>query len=431
MSPPVRRVAQYCAVVLIVALIWLGMVAGINALVDPFDMTRLVDRQGFNAYKPAIYNRVRLYKAFEVIRKRPQMLILGTSRTHVGLSCMHPALLRLDGPCYNLAFDGATTREMYDYLRHAQAARPLKHVILGLDNYHASQATATTRPDFDPLVLRGADIPAPLVFLTGELRLLTSLDTLLASFKTLSAQDQAEANWFAADGQRLGEVFFHRAGENFMRFGPRAYYDEIDRLEVGYQTEGSSTPLRKVVAAPDPDQTSLAYIGRIIAFCRANRIDLHIFITPSHAHQLEIATMTGGLQSIENGKRALVRLLAEDAAQHPGQAPFPLIDFGGYSSITTEPLPALGSRDEMRFYWDSSHFKSLVGDEVLNRLFGTGSPPADFGIPLTDATIEAVLEKQRVEQAAYRRRFPEDIAALHMLVRTAMKKSGNVQAMTN
>src|SRR4051812_32801080 len=91
-------------------------VVGFNALVDPFDMYRFVDIEGFNSYKPAVYNRVRLYKAFDLRRARAQTVILGTSRTHVGLRCSHEAFTRLNEPCYNLAYDGASTREMYDYL---------------------------------------------------------------------------------------------------------------------------------------------------------------------------------------------------------------------------------------------------------------------------------------------------------------------------
>ncbi len=44
----------------------------------------------------------------------------------------------------------------------------------------------------------------------------------------------------------------------------------------------------------------------------------------------------------------------------------PLWDFSGYSSVTTETLPASGSHAEMEFYWDSSHFKDIVGDFVLD-----------------------------------------------------------------
>jgi hypothetical protein len=407
----------------------IACVAAFDAAIDPFCMYHGPATNGTGRYKPAVYNRVRLYKAFEVRRLRPQVIILGSSRVHIGLSCSHPALMQLNEPCYNLAFDGATTKEMYAYLRHAQAIRPLRHVILGLDVYHASTAPSFTRPDFDPLVLRDGHAPAWWRLITGDLRILASLDAFRASVDALIAGKSTEPSWFAPDGQRLGEVFFHRKGEDFTRLGPRAYFDEIDRLEVGFQTADAAPPAGKVAMttlpwAADPNQTSLAYVRRIVEFCGKRNIDLRIFFTPSHVHQLEIAAAAGAWPAIENGKRALVRMLAEESARHPGAPPVPLIDFSGYSSVTTEALPARDSRTEMSYYWDSSHFKEIVGDYVLDRLFGFAAVsrgiPADFGVRLTQDTIEPYLSRQRIAQATYRDRFPTEVAALRSLVLSKM-----------
>ncbi|MDD1624537.1 MAG: hypothetical protein LUO94_07215 [Methylococcaceae bacterium] len=403
----------------------LVLVAGFNLWVDPFAMYRMVNVEGLNTYKPEIYTRVRLFKAFELRRVRPQTVILGSSRTHVGLSCTHKSLALIEGPCYNLAFDGATTREMYAYLRHAQAIRPLKHVVLGLDSYHASSARSFTRPDFDPLVLYEGDYPWLPRWLTADLRLLTSFNTLTSSIKTLRAQENAEPDWFAPDGQRLGTIFFHRPSDNFMRHGPRAYFDEIDLLEVGFQSEGiRPDPSRPVTvkkgASDSAGETSLAYIRKIIDFCRLNKIDLHIYITPAHVHQLEITAAVGGWPAIEEGKRALVRILNEEASQHIGSIPYTLLDFNGYSFITTEALPPQGSRDEMKYYWESSHFKDILGEYILDRLFTTQNSehqvPSDFGIKLTSDTIEPWLAITRQAQADYRIRFADDVAALKNMV---------------
>ena len=99
---------RYCAAVITAVLALLCAVAGVNTFVDPFDMYRLWDIEGVNAYKPAIYHRVRLFKAYEVRRVQPQSVILGSSRTHLGLRCSHGVWKSLEGPCYNLAFDGTT-----------------------------------------------------------------------------------------------------------------------------------------------------------------------------------------------------------------------------------------------------------------------------------------------------------------------------------
>jgi hypothetical protein len=412
---------RYCIIMMTVALTLLAAVAGFNALVDPFGMYRQVEIAGFNRYKPMTYHRMRLYKAFEARRVQPQTIILGSSRTHVGLRPSHPAFARLGGPCYNLAFDGASVKEIYYYLRHAQGIRPLKHVVLGLDTYHTSSSPAFTRPDFDPLLLDSPGVPHWVNFITADLRLLTSLDMLRASIETIRSQDYSDPNWFAPDGQRLGEVFFRHVEPTFMQAGPRAYFDEYDREEVQNQVGPPSNTKQKRVEEPaNPEETSQSYVRRIIAFCREQGIDLHVFITPSHAHQSEIAAALWGEQGYENNKRALVQLLADDAALHPGQPPIPLMDFSGYSSVTTEPLPPIGSRNEMRYYWDSSHFKEIVGDYVLDRLFDVHMPaqpvPPDFGVVLNAQTIEAVLAQQREAQESYRKRFPEDIAALHALI---------------
>ena len=232
---------------------------------------------------------------------------------------------------------------------------------------------------------------------------------------------RAKPDWFAADGQRLGEVFFRRKGEQFAEAGPRAYFDEIDRLEIELQTEGglrARAPPQHLLAPLD--ESSLTYVRRIVNFCRQAGIDLRIFITPAHAHQQEIAAATGAWPSLEDGKRALVRVLAEDGARHRSLPSIPAYDFSGYSTVTEESLPATGTHDEMRYYWDSSHFKSLVGDYALDLVLGDGSAPdrapSDFGVTLTVDNIESVIEEQRQRQAAYRARFAEDVAKLRSLV---------------
>jgi hypothetical protein len=399
--------------------------ASMNFVVDPFGIYRLVDLDGFNAYKPAVDHRVRLVKAYEVRRLRPQGIILGTSRSHLGLKPSHDGWDPAAKPVYNLAFDGATTKEMYQYLLHAHAVRPLRQVVLGLDTYHATLAPATARPDFDAQLLDspvGRTLPA---LMRADLKVLTSLDTFRASLATVRSQRDREPQWFAPDGQRVGEVFFHRAGEHFEQLGPRGYFEEIDRLEVGFKREGqlaanARSPGRIPQPATAASETSLDYIRRIVAFCRAEGVDLRIFIAPEHAHQLEITAAIGEWATLEKAKRALVQLLAEDSTRHPGAPPIPLWDFSGYSSVTTEALPERGSRAEMEFYWDSSHFKDIVGDFVLDRLFGLSHPrrpvPPDFGVRLTPATVEPALARLRAAQLAYRRSHPQDVAWIRSLV---------------
>jgi hypothetical protein len=400
-------------------------VGAFNALVDPFGTMRLVDRAGFNHVKPTAQTRMRLVKAAEVRQIKPAAIVLGTSRSHIALRMSHPGWQA--SPRYNLAFDGATPEEMYAYLRHAEAVHPLKEVVLGLDTWQLGDRLSFVRPDFDPMLLYDSSFAGSGVRVAlADLRTLLSLDTLAASWRTIREQDDPEPDWLAPDGQRLGDVFFHRPGEEFAVLGPTAYFRETDRQEIGFQLPIPEPKVKLRPTGRDDAPRSLEYVHRIIAFCYEHNIDLHVFITPAHAHQLEIAAMLGEWPQIEYGKRALVAMLAEEGRSHGGAA-F-LWDFSGYSSVTTEPLPAAGSGAEMHYYWDSSHAKEIVGDFVLDRLFGTGaSGPADFGRLLDVDTIDRVLAETRDGGARYRREHPEDIAMLQEMIGKARANAGLVR----
>src|SRR5438128_2865683 len=103
---------RYCWIAATTAALLLAAVVAVNLVVDPFGMYRLVVLEGVNASKPVVQTRVRLVKAYEVRRLRPRGIILGTSRSHVGLRPSHDGWDPAAKPIYNLAFDGATTKEM-------------------------------------------------------------------------------------------------------------------------------------------------------------------------------------------------------------------------------------------------------------------------------------------------------------------------------
>ncbi|MCD6322108.1 MAG: hypothetical protein J7L77_03670 [Clostridiales bacterium] len=411
-------------------------VAGFNTVVDPFGMYRLIDIEDFNANKPAIYNRVRLLKAYEVRRIKPESIVLGTSRVHLGINPSHEGWSALYAHRYNLAFDGATTKEMYYYLVHANATKTLKHVMLGLDTYHLSAAPGSTRPDFDPTLLRNEyhGLNAPRM-MAADFKILTSIDTFKESLQTLKVQNDDEAVWLAPDGQRIGEVFFRRPYENFMTRGPRYYFDEIDKLEVRFKLEWKipSKPGQTLPLGPPPKTdpiTSLGYIEKIIAFCRSHDIKLAIFLTPSHVHQLELDALTDNWGSIESGKRQIASILTKDAEEHYDKETIPLYDFTLYSDITTESLPPENSHEEMSYYWDSSHFKENVGDMVLDRLFGIEKNESlvmnNFGLKLTPENVEHVIKDLRKKHEEYQHDNATEINTIKKWV-SDFKRDNNIK----
>jgi hypothetical protein len=403
-----------------------GLTIAFNLVVDPYGFYRPFESVLGDRARPAIYQRQRLAKAYDLRRIKPLAIVLGTSRSHIALRMTHPGWGVPLEDRYNSAFDGATTREMYAYLMHAQAIRPLRQVVLGLDTWHLNHWSAWSQRDFEPALLfepgrplHNAEVHA------ADVGVLISVDTTKASFDQLRLQldDEQEPQWFGPDGQRLGDVFFREVESDFSS-APGAYFRRVDRLEITDMLDTRPVQINgQSKFGPDASQrmlSSLDYVAKIVTFCRDQDIDLRIFVTPAHVHQLEILAALDGWTQLEQSKRDLVELLADDAAKHPGARPFPLYDFSGYSSVTTEPVPPDTQPREMKFYWDSSHFKESVGDWVLDRLFGVNgardAAPPDFGFRLAPADLGFELERDRINQATYRREHPNDIVMIKTLI---------------
>jgi hypothetical protein len=77
----------------------------------------------------------------------------------------------------------------------------------------------------------------------------------------------------------------------------------------------------------------------------------------------------------------------------------------------------------MTFYWDSSHFKELVGDWILDRLFDVHAAeteaPIDFGVKLTTGNVDAVNARMHANADAYRSAHADDVLFIKELVAKA------------
>ena len=126
----------------------------------------------------------------------------------------------------------------------------------------------------------------------------------------------------------------------------------------------------------------------------ADGTDLRLFTTPLHAVVRATIDALGLREHYAYWLKELVRINEEEASK-AGRQPFPLWDFSMPNSVTTEPIPELGDRSPMRWFWEWSHYRKQTGDLILDRVFDSSDPerivPADFGVRLTRASIDAHL----------------------------------------
>jgi len=76
-------------------------------------------------------------------------------------------------------------------------------------------------------------------------------------------------------------------------------------------------------------------------------------------------------------------------------------DFSGFNSVTTNNLN----------YYEDGHYRYLVGDTIIRRIFGCSSVvnvPKDFGVLVTKNNVESHINKQKLEMEKYKVRFAKN-----------------------
>jgi len=173
-------------------------------------------------------------------------------------------------------------------------------------------------------------------------------------------------------------------------------------------------------------QSSFQTFKELLIFCKNNQINLKLFISPTHARTLKIIHLIGLWDDFERWKKMLVSNVDELSPNTP------LWDFSGFNTITTEPFPPLNNiKNQMKWYWESSHYKKEVGNMILDKLFyvSSGEPaPGDFGIRLSPQNIDKQLKAINKERKQYEQQFPDEITELKNLIKKTEKKRSELYA---
>lgn len=356
--------------------------AGFNALIDPYGYFDPPTISGVNGLPLGFNHRPLLAKSLAVSELRPATIILGNSRAEAAYDPQHPAIsLR---PGYNLAIGGAGLAMLHRYFLEALAAGGLRQVILALDLTMFDPAANAADADLDTALLTDA---------TGkpdDARKWRRLAFILLSGTTSSD------SWWSYTHQRKPVAIYSRSGlreeaydiEQVAREGgPRLASLRVESsFLAGTLRDVESEKFRASYA------TTLAALQEIVDLSAKHGIQLKLIINPIHARQNYALDVAGLWPLYENWKRDLVA-----AAQRSPEL-VSLWDFSGVGSCTAENLPAdANAASAMRWYRESSHFRRVLGNRVLDRVFGRpddGACPG-LGQRLEPATLAAALEVQR------------------------------------
>lgn len=365
-----------------VALLCAGL-AGFNAFVDPYGYFDPPKISGVNELPLGFNHRPLLAKSLAVSELRPATIILGNSRAEAAYDPQHPAITLQ--PAYNLAIGGAGLSMLRRYYLEALAAGGLRQVILALDLTMFDPAANAADPSLDAVLLTDATgKPA------GDARKWRRLAFILLS-GTASSD-----SWWSYTHQRKPVAIYSRSGLRDEAYDIAQVAREGGPRQASRRVEASflAGTLRDVESASFRASygATLAALAEIVELSARHGIQLKLIINPIHARQTYALDAAGLWPLYENWKRDLV-----SAAQRSPEL-VSLWDFSGVNSCTAENLPPdANPASAMRWYRESSHFRRVLGNRVLDRVFGRpddGACPG-LGQRLEPATLAAALAAQR------------------------------------
>jgi hypothetical protein len=364
--------------------------AGFNYRIDPY---AIYHEQTSGAVPLRVMNE-RIFKTVKLARMPADVVFIGTSRTDIGIGREQTALSgqRL----LNLATFGQPiheTRRLFELA--VQNGKP-RTVVLGLDFFA-----------FNALFAPPSDYVEDNYNSLRPATLLLSISTLSDALAKYRHPQAGSGDCCFADGFRIESDQASLLGNyrHYFAASERMYlmekYLPYPQCAFAFAPRGRET------------QSSLADLHAIFELAQRRHIDLRLFISPSHARQWETLAAAGLWDTWENWKRQLVAL-NEQEATHAGQQPFPLWDFSGYDTVSSENLPDDGEQRLMRGYSDSSHYTLEVGQRLVARLFGGAD---SWGVPLKGSNVEAQLAHIRAARQHYRAGHVRDATEIEALAR--------------
>jgi len=374
-----------------------AIVVLINVIVDPYDKFGWIEIEGFNAMKYSGDSRVA--KSIAVSRGKYDALLFGSSRSEIGLSPFHPGWRGMR--TYNLSLPATNMYETFQVFNYAIDQHKPKLVLLSLDFLMFTERRKTNR-DFElSRFNRAGSLLAPVREAVGVFALKESVETV--------RKNRKRAPKTYNSGFRNGEIVFSAAVK---QIGHR----QLFRNSLLHNFLLNSQTYRGYRYSAD----RISMLGKLLKACLENGIGVIIVIPPVHALQLETIHSLGLWHTFEQWKRDMLDLVVKLHAE----SAIPIYDFTSWQGINAEDVPNPGNRkNEMQWFWESSHFKKELGDLVLDRVFGlTGKDqkiPEGFGVRLTTANIDSHLAALRNGRNAYIGKHQDEIKDLKRLFKLA------------
>lgn len=390
--------SKYLLNFFIAVLLLIGAMAGFNWWVDPYAIYRdhaTLMRQP----QPLPVMNERVFKTVGLSRVKSDVVLLGTSVTDLGMGSGHPIFA--GKRVLNLATFGQPIAESRRLMQIAIEYGKPQTIMLGLDFLA-----------FNELLVSPSDYVEENYSPLRPYGLLLSVSTLADSWSAVRNKRVGVDQCCDADGFRASQTASEMRGSYRTRFSAteRVYFREkylpYPECRFSFMSKAGGS--------------SFDDLRAMIKLAHQHHVDFRLFISPSHARQWEVISVAGLNDKWDEWKRELVQI-NEDEARHVEAQSFPLWDFSGYDSISSEAVPAADDKQTlMRWYSDSAHYTPALGELIIQRMFSssTSGLPAGWGALLNAANLESHLMKWRAAQKIYQQTHQQDVGEIEATART-------------
>jgi hypothetical protein len=367
------RYKKWFRALMIYSLLFLFAIICFNYLVNPYNIFKVAKIQNFNEKK--IETKEYLKKARDLVEQKPDVILLGTSRTRVGLDPDY--YYRKTGEAaYNLGLSGANMYEQRRYFEYSLLVNPnLKKVIMGLDFEAFNEYRPNTINFSDERLNTKYYTKTDL--LVNLLSYLVTKDSIRVILDNIKREDNYTSNRMLNNGSHNEDIILS-THKSLLDSGRNRFYEHLHE-QLQDETVLQNYRLSK---------NRLNDLEYIINSCLTNNIELIIFIHPVHAIQLEGIKKAGLWNDYEQWKKEIVNLSS-------------VWDFTGYNEITTS------SPTNFNTYLDQSHYRKKVGNLIFDRLSSPlDNSPFEFGLYINNENINDILLETKLERIDWKEENP-------------------------
>jgi hypothetical protein len=368
-----------------------------NSLINPYLIYPFPRIDGVSSLKVASATREPIMKAYDAPRHEARTLILGSSRSDIGLSPQAAQWSTDHRPVYNMSLAGSNLAQSVAYLEHylreRGGAQGLTRLYIGLDfeSYLHPTDGASKRAVAASLAPDNIRISAAtsthsdvrLQRLKDTIWSALSLDATVDSVSTVASSMSGQGGDMRDDGQVADFLMSQGVASN----GYLGLFEAAHRNYLKFYGNGHRL-LERRRGAIDVNWTAFE---TLIKLCAENHLELVFYFQPAHAQRWYLLNRLGHWPDLEVWKADVLAGVREGRRQG---VPILLFDFAGFDKAHVQDVPVGSGTASTSFnYFDSIHYRGKLAQSLLSALV-SGRVEPSIGVAIDDEPALAERQQQ-------------------------------------